>query len=545
MISRTTLSNSIKANNSSNNLNCLNSFEFLPKNCSNVNSSIYHNHDIICFQKCSNWFLNLSLISNKTKIINSQNFIGSIDKKNIFSFSNEQNILPYELSSYLPIDIKENQRFVLDEKQKKIPLLMTFDFNNILNSENNEFFTKITNNYSSYIFELELNGELNENKKIIFKENINFRVNGFDILKSIKNKIDEVTILIINSCKEDLFYFNTYVFNNIQCSFGINFSISKENLINYINFGKNNSFYDFNIRIKKLYINYNLPIIVFSNLNNQKINFENNLNHINKIPISSICNINIFFTNTTPLINETNEIKINNFLKSFSNPSKYGIECIFKIDYYNIIKISYFPILSRIYLNINNIKSPNKSTKDSSNNNSTVNYFSSFQNEEKFVNPQKIFIEENFSSYSKYPNYIEQINKVFETHPEFDIINLEDIGEDSYFSIIWIPIYKSNDNLPIISFEVFYLYKTGFNDSHFLIVLGVIERNGLQLGNNFPFYNFDYFWFSDMNYRQGIYNHNYYNNYNNMNNIIQLYFSMNKNYYLQLKNNIQNILESK
>ena len=82
MISRTTLSNSIKANNSSNNLNCLNSFEFLPKNCSNVNSSIYHNHDIICFQKCSNWFLNLSLISNKTKIVNQDNNNISNRKRN-------------------------------------------------------------------------------------------------------------------------------------------------------------------------------------------------------------------------------------------------------------------------------------------------------------------------------------------------------------------------------------------------------------------------------------------------------------------------------
>ena len=206
----------------------------------------------------------------------------------------------------------------------------------------------------------------------------------------------------------------------------------------------------------------------------------------------------------------------------------------------HFIKISYFPILSRIYLNINSIKSPNKSTKDSSNNNSTVNYFSFFQNEEKCVNPQKIFIEENFYSISKFPDYNEQINKVFETHPEFDIINLDDIGNDSYFSIIWIPNYKSNDNLPIISFEVFYLYKTGINDSHFLTLLGVIERNGLELGNNFPNYNFDFFWFSDMNYRQGSYTNNYYNK---MNYILGLYYSINKTNYLQLKNNIQEILK--
>ena len=537
MIKRTSLSNSNYPNNSTYNLNSFDLLSIVPPK---ENTSIHHIHDIINFQKCSNWFLNLSHISNKNKKINSQNFLGVIENKNIFSFSNEQNILPYELSSYLPINIKEYQRFVLDNNQQKIPLLMTFDFNYPNNSQNHEFFTKITNNYSSNIFELEINAELNENKQKVFKENINFRVNGFDILKSIRNKIDEVTILIINSCKEDYFYFDTYVFNNVQCSFGITFSISRENLINYINFGGNYSFYDFNIRINKLYINYNLPIIVFSNCNNKKINhFENNLTHINKLCANSICNINIFFTNTTPFINETNHININNFLKSFSNTSKYGIDCLFKIDFYTFVKISYFPILSRIYLNINNIKSPNKSTKDSSNNNSTANYFSFFQNDEKIVDPQKIFIEENFNSISKFPNYIEQINKVFETHPEFEMINLDDIGEDSYFSIIWIPNYKSKDNLPIISFEVFYLYKTGINNSHFLTVLGVIERNGLELGNNFQNYNFDYFWFSDMNNRQGIYTSN---SYNKMNYIFELYYTINKNYYLQLKNNIQKML---
>ena len=39
-----------------------------------------------------------------------------------------------------------------------------------------------------------------------------------------------------------------------------------------------------------------------------------------------------------------------------------------------------------------------------------------------------------------------------------------------------------------------------------------------------------------MNYRQGSYINNYYNN------ILGLYYSINKNNYLQLKNNIQKIL---
>ena len=161
--------NNIFINYTNTNLN----LNFFPKNFTQNQLKINHNYDIICFQKCSNWILNLSLISNKNKKISSHYFYGSIEDKNIFSFPNQQNILNNELSSYFPIDLKENQRFVLDQNQQKIPLLITFDFSLEKNIKNNGFFTYVTNDYSYNLFELDINAKLNENQKIMFKEDIN------------------------------------------------------------------------------------------------------------------------------------------------------------------------------------------------------------------------------------------------------------------------------------------------------------------------------------------------------------------------------------
>jgi hypothetical protein len=314
---------------------------------------INHNYDIICFQKCSNWILNLSLISNKNKKISSHYFYGSIEDKNIFSFPNQQNILNNELSSYFPIDLKENQRFVLDQNQQKIPLLITFDFSLEKNIKNNGFFTYVTNDYSYNLFELDINAKLNENQKKMFKENINFRVKGYDILKAIKIKIKNLNIDSLNSYNQNLVLMETFVFQNIQCSFGIQFSMKKENLINYINNNENYSI-NFVVHINKLFIIYNLPFIVFKNVNLNGLNYVNN-NYI-KPSINffqnSYCNFNIFLMNTTPLINETNFLKINYFLKYFFKFSSNGVKCIFKINYSNFINVSYFPILNKIYLNI-------------------------------------------------------------------------------------------------------------------------------------------------------------------------------------------------
>ena len=541
-------SNNLNQNNTLNNYPN-SQLNFFPKNVNQNQYKINHNYDIICFQKCSNWTLNLSFISNKNKKIFSHNFYGIIENKNIYSFPNQQNILSNELSSYFPIDLKENQRFVLDKNQHKIPLLITFDFSLEMNNKNNEFFTKVTNDYSFNLFELDINAKLNETQKKMFKENINFRVKGYDILKAIKNKINDFSIESTNLLNQNLFSFETFVFKNIQCSFGIQFSIKKENLINYINNNDNNPFFNIDIQINKLFINYNLPFIVFKNVNLKGLNYVNN-NYINpsiNLIQNSCCNFYIFLMNTTPLINETNFLKINYFLKYFFKFSSNGVKCIFKINYSNFINVSYFPILNKIYLNIQKTN-----TNSSINNNNSISnylsYLTSGNEKEKMINPQIIYIDENINSISNQLNYIEQINKIFKLHSEFDIIDLSNIDKDSYFSIIWVPNYKLNQNFPLISFEVFYQFKSGINNVHYLTILGIIEKNIFEIEQNkFSISNFDYFWFANLFLRQGISKNNKYTYINSdiFNEQIKQSIYMNKISYMRLKDKIINVLNSK
>ena len=243
------------------------------------NISINHNFDLICFQKCSIWILKLSMSSSKNKNIISNELSGGINENHIFIEKkfNIQN----ELSSYFPIDIRNNQRFSLDKNQPKIPLLITFNFDD-LNKEKNEEFTKLNSDFSNSLFEIDLNANLHEYKNI-FKDNINFKVKGFDIMKSIQNKINGLKINKIIDIHGENLFFENYVFNNIQCSFGIGFSISKNSLINYLKL-KNYSIFENEIKITKIFLNYSLPLIVFTktnliqqqNFNNNNINNKNN-----------------------------------------------------------------------------------------------------------------------------------------------------------------------------------------------------------------------------------------------------------------------------
>ena len=131
------------------------------------------------------------MISSKNKKSFSNDFIGKINEKNINNCFDIKNFnIQNELYNFFPIDIKSNQRFVLEKNQRKIPLIISFDFNDNFNKEKkNEFSTNLNNEYSNSLFEIELNAFLHEDNKIhIFKDNINFKVKGFDIMKSIHNK---------------------------------------------------------------------------------------------------------------------------------------------------------------------------------------------------------------------------------------------------------------------------------------------------------------------------------------------------------------------
>ena len=513
------------------------------------NFTIYHNFDLICFQKCSNWILKLSKITHN-KISYSNELLGRINEKNIV-YDKKYNI-QNDLSKYFPIDMRNNQRFSLDKNIPKIPLLITFNFEDLKNKEKNEFFTQLNSDYSNLLFEIDLNANLHENKNI-FKDNINFKVKGFDILKSIQNKISSLKINKIIEINNEELFFENYVFNNIQCSFGIGFSISKNNLINYFKL-KNYTFLENKIKITKLFLNYSLPLIVFSRpkkipnqlYNNNNINKIINYNNINNYISNNFCNFHSFMTYTTPFIYESEELKIKNILDSFINPSLFGINCLFKLDNLKFTNIRYFPTLNSLYINILHNSSSN------SNNNSTLDgSFLSKSSEDKENKNSRIknniFFKESVKEIYNMANYTEQYKKIQKNFPEIEELELGEINNDSYFSLIWTPIKTFQnknfdciefDNMNNISFEIFYKFKSGVLDGHYLTVSGIKEKNikGVNIDGENIFQLFDYFMFSNNSIIPIPYMKNYSFHLFQQQQIL----TVNKHLFCALKNNINN-----
>ena len=506
------------------------------------NISINHNFDLICFQKCSNWILKLSKSSSKNKNTFSNEFSGGINENHIFI--DKKFHIQNELSSYFPIDIRNNQRFSLDKNQPKIPLLITFNFDD-LKKEENEVFTKINSDFSNLLFEIDLNANLHEFKNI-FKDNINFKVKGFDIMKSIQNKINGLKINKIIDINGEYLFFENYVFNNIQCSFGIGFSISKNSLINYLKL-KNYSIFENEVQITKIFLNYSLPLIVFtkSNILHQQIFNNNNVNNKNNsinLIHPNFCNFHSFMTNTTPFIYESEEIKIKTILDSFTKSSIFGINCLFKLDNLKFANIKYYPILNSLYIN----------TINNSNNNSTLDgsFFSksSEDKENKNTHSQNnICFKESIKEIYNMPNFIEQYKKIKKNFPEIDELELGEINNDSYFSLIWSPLKNIKDKnfnkvefdcLNNISFEIFYKFKSGINNGHYLTVFGINEKNikGFDINGENIFPYFEFFWFSNKN----IVPLPFMKNYNFLLFQQQQNMIMNKNLFYALKNNSNN-----
>ena len=503
----------------------------------NVNKNIHHKHDLICLQKCSNWILTLSQIIQRNKKMNSKIFYGNIDEKDIFQI---KKYYPNELLDYFPIDIKENQRFILDKNNKKIPLRITFDFKTTKNSLNNEFISNIDEQFLLILLEIELNAFLHNEQKI-FEQDINFRIKGFDIYKSIEMKLNELNMDFVNNIKGEIISLETYVFNNIQSSLGIGFIISKKNLINFINFKGNNSFFNFNICIDKFFFKYYLSSSVFKDYFLKKKFISNSVT-------DNSFNFKIFLSNIT-IFYENNNIKLKNLFSLIYKHSYLGVKCLFKFNCFNYVKIYYFPFLNNVYLNIikkNSIKDINEESLFDKQN-YYKHYSISESNIENNIQAQKIFFKENFKNSFKNITYIEQINKLISNNPELDIISLNNIENDSYFSLIWVPFLNKQDKdvnyqlLPLISFEVFYNFKSNIKLLNNLNVIGIKEKdlNGKDIDASKIFGNFDYFWFSNL----------YYQLYGNNINLLQLNqlsiyqnLLINKSYYLQLKKNVLNFI---
>ena len=248
----------------------------------------------------------------------------------------------------------------------------------------------------------------------------------------------------------------------------------------------------------------------------------------------------------TPFIYETEELKIKNILESFIKPSLFGINCLFKLDNLKYTNIKYFPTLNSLYINTINNSSSN------SNNNSTLDgSFLSKSSEDKENKNNRIqnniFFKEPIKEIYNMPNYIEQYNKIQTNFPEIKELELGEINNDSYFSLIWSPIKSFQnknfnciefDNMNNISFEIFYKFKSGVLDGHYLTVTGIKEKNikGIDMNGENLFQFFEFFMFSNKN----IIPIPYMKNYNYLLFQQQQIFNMNKNLFWALKNNIKN-----
>ena len=514
------------------------------------NIQINHKYDLICFQKCSIWELNLSKLDSKNKKSFSNDLIGGINEKNIKTFFTKENFnIQNELSSYFPIDMGANQRFALDKNIIKIPLLISFDLNDEILRKKNEFFIKINPEYSNTIFEIELNGFLEHYKRNrILKDNVKFQVKGFDIMKSIHNKINSLKMDKIYKMKGDELYYENYIFNNIQCSIGVGFIISKNNIIKNIN-ARSFSIFEDNVKITKLFLNYSLPITVFTkqiqiqnsynknNNNNNYNNYNNNNNYNNYIitPIQNFCNFHSFMTNTTPFIYESDDLKVIDILESLNQASLFGINCLFKIDFKTFTNIRYFPKLNSLSIN-----TLNNNTSFTSNNTTLDGSFLS--NKSSFIKKTDIFFRENVKEIYNMKCYNEQIRNIKKNYSEIEELELNDIGYDSYFSIIWTPIKSFSNpkyncieynNLNSLSFEIIYKFKTGNNTGHFMEVCGIQEKDIKGNDTNCNFFSCDdYFWFTNKSYNPISMKNNY-----NITLLQQQMFLFNKNYFCLLKNN--------
>ena len=486
-----------------------------------------HINSITCFQQCSKWTFSLTPTTPPSKHITfpNENITGKITQY-IPQIYIQNYIGNCDLSNFFPIDIRNNQRFALDPNQPSIPLNIEFDINK------NSSLRNIDSDYTNFIFEINLNASLHKSNSItkhnnVFKDRINFKVKGFDIVKAIQNKL--YNVITHNNIQfnksNDMHNYTINVFNNIQCSFGVGFSISNNSLQTYSKslYRNIHSISSLQIKITSVKIQYTLPLIVFSlqNIKQQftnliyvpnnniyshyikgKQNLMNNNNNSyssfvqnKQLPMSphfmNFCNWHSFMSCTTPIIYETDVLLLKDIMNSFIKPSLFGICCLFKIDNQTYTKANFFPSLGTVYLSFqaslsnnnnnnnsnDNIKSTNLDTSTLDNSSITSN--SSIPDEKNNYNPNiksHLFFKEQIQEIYNMKTYKEQLNTFYHNNSELDELTLGDISSESYFSLIWNYIKTPQNSLSAASIksgityvecenyssiEVFYKFKRG------------------------------------------------------------------------------------
>jgi len=467
----------------------------------------------------SNWNIELGN-DNESNKNNVESIHGKIDKNDISKYNILNNIFP-NIDLILPINIKENQMLIFNSKEEKIFLKYFFP----INLKNGSMIRNVNKDLINQIFDFKLSGELN-NKKV-FSEPIHFQVKGFDIVKSIVKNLNNKEINI--QSKEKKYKVLCTVFNNIQLTFIIEFSISFENLTKIYTFPikKITSINEYNIKINKLILIYCLQYTslirkinsinyYISNCNlNQKLIYEKNMKINNKIqenkkikkPHFNYSNWHNFMRLTTPIIYEKDDLPVMSIFNSIIKPSILGININLKDDNNKVHYIKYFPVIGKIFIETEKLNiSPSNSTKSSS-----ISF-----NLNDIVYEKKLqtifFFNENHTFINEIPSYSQQIRSFIENNPEINDVILNEVSDNSYFSLIWIPSctylnYNYCNKGKICKFEmpifqIYYKFKSLSQCSYkiqFLSVIGIGEKNYKSNNNYTVFNNIDseIFWFKN------------------------------------------------
>ena len=482
-------------------------------------SKFQNENNFSYFLHNSNWIIELGT-DNESNTKNVENLHGKIDKNEIPKFNQLNNIFP-NFDLVLPINIKENQMLIFDSKQEKIFLKYIFP----INLKYGSMLRNVNKDLINHIFDFNLTGELN-NKKI-FSEPIHFQVKGFDIVKSIVKTLNNKGINI--QSKEKKYKVICTVFNNIQLTFLTEFSISFENLTKIYTFPikKITSINEYNIKINKIILIYCLQYTslirkinsinyfnAYCNSNkqliyqkNMKINNKFNENKkINK-PYFNYSNWHNFMTLTTPIIYEKDDLPVMNIFNSITKPSIFGIDINLKDENNTFHNVKYFPVIGKIFIETEKLNISHSNSTKSSSNSFNIN---------EVVYEKKLqtifFFNENHTFINEIPSYSQQIRSFIENNPEINDVILNEVSDNSYFSLIWIPSctylnYNSCKKGQISKFEmptfqIYYKFKSFSQCSYkiqFLSVIGIGEKNYKSKFNYTVFNNMDseIFWFKN------------------------------------------------
>ena len=105
------------------------------------------------------------------------------------------------------------------------------------------------------------------------------------------------------------------------------------------------------------------------------------------------------------------------------------------------------------------------------------------------------FFKENNTNIFEIPSYYQQLQSFLENNIEINDITLNEVTDNSYFSLIWIPYdYKYNNNLfckKIPIYQVKYKFKFQSQCSFNVNYIPIIKINEINIKGNIEYTIFD------------------------------------------------------